>query len=42
MERHGLVLPYESPEVIAFAIDGGRAEYVDWITRATQATQATR
>ncbi|MET9952908.1 divalent-cation tolerance protein CutA [Streptomyces sp. NPDC006339] len=28
--------PYDSPEVIAFAIDSGRAEYLDWITRATR------
>ncbi|MFF5975491.1 divalent-cation tolerance protein CutA [Streptomyces sp. NPDC012769] len=28
--------PYDSPEVIAFAIDGGRAEYLEWITRATR------
>lgn len=28
--------PYDSPEVIAFTIDVGRAEYLDWITRATR------
>ncbi|MEV7543561.1 divalent-cation tolerance protein CutA [Streptomyces sp. NPDC089915] len=28
--------PYDSPEVIAFAIDAGRAEYLEWITRATR------
>ncbi|MEU7605272.1 divalent-cation tolerance protein CutA [Streptomyces sp. NPDC040724] len=28
--------PYDSPEVIAFTIDAGRAEYLDWITRATR------
>ncbi|MEU5215962.1 divalent-cation tolerance protein CutA [Streptomyces sp. NPDC020807] len=27
--------PYDSPEVIAFGIDAGRAEYLEWITRAT-------
>ncbi|MFD0359566.1 divalent-cation tolerance protein CutA [Streptomyces sp. NPDC127110] len=28
--------PYDSPEVIAFRIDSGRAEYLDWIIRATR------
>ncbi|MFF7295291.1 divalent cation tolerance protein CutA [Streptomyces sp. NPDC008265] len=28
--------PYDSPEVIAFAIDSGRSEYLEWITRATR------
>lgn len=28
--------PYDSPEVIAFAIDAGRPEYLEWITRATR------
>ncbi|MCX5377654.1 divalent-cation tolerance protein CutA [Streptomyces sp. NBC_00091] len=28
--------PYDSPEVIAFAIDAGRAEYLEWINRATR------
>lgn len=28
--------PYDSPEVIAFGIDAGRAEYLEWITRATR------
>ncbi|KJY33702.1 divalent-cation tolerance protein CutA [Streptomyces katrae] len=28
--------PYDSPEVIAFAIDAGRHEYLEWITRATR------
>ncbi|MFF3086568.1 divalent-cation tolerance protein CutA [Streptomyces nojiriensis] len=28
--------PYDSPEVIAFSIAAGRAEYLDWITRATR------
>ncbi|QDY77990.1 divalent-cation tolerance protein CutA [Streptomyces qinzhouensis] len=28
--------PYDSPEVIAFTIDAGRAEYLDWITRSTR------
>ncbi|WP_406083553.1 divalent cation tolerance protein CutA [Streptomyces virginiae] len=28
--------PYDSPEVIAFTIDAGRAEYLDRITRATR------
>ncbi|WP_405981551.1 divalent-cation tolerance protein CutA [Streptomyces sp. NBC_00158] len=28
--------PYDSPEVIAFGIDAGRADYLDWITRATR------
>ncbi|GAA2771439.1 MULTISPECIES: divalent-cation tolerance protein CutA [Streptomyces] len=27
--------PYDSPEVIAFSIDAGRAEYLEWIARAT-------
>ncbi|MER8042984.1 divalent cation tolerance protein CutA [Streptomyces sp. NPDC094032] len=29
--------PYDSPEVIAFGIDAGRAEYLEWITRAAMA-----
>ncbi|MFD8146981.1 divalent-cation tolerance protein CutA [Streptomyces sp. NPDC059708] len=28
--------PYDSPEVIAFGIDAGRAEYLKWIDRATR------
>ncbi|RSS99819.1 divalent-cation tolerance protein CutA [Streptomyces sp. WAC07149] len=28
--------PYDSPEVIAFAIEAGRAEYLEWINRATR------
>ncbi|MFD9574996.1 divalent-cation tolerance protein CutA [Streptomyces sp. NPDC059982] len=28
--------PYDSPEVIAFAIDAGHPEYLEWITRATR------
>ncbi|MET9690379.1 divalent-cation tolerance protein CutA [Streptomyces sp. NPDC006514] len=28
--------PYDSPEVIAFGIDAGRAGYLEWITRATR------
>ncbi|MER6217938.1 divalent-cation tolerance protein CutA [Streptomyces sp. NPDC001674] len=27
---------YDSPEVIVFGIDAGRAEYLEWITRATR------
>lgn len=28
--------PYDSPEVIAFGIDAGRARYLEWIHRATR------
>ncbi|WP_137994125.1 divalent-cation tolerance protein CutA [Streptomyces vilmorinianum] len=28
--------PYDSPEVIALGVDSGRAEYLEWVTRATR------
>ncbi|MDT9693233.1 divalent-cation tolerance protein CutA [Streptomyces sp. P9(2023)] len=28
--------PYDSPEVVALRIEEGRAEYLDWIARATR------
>jgi periplasmic divalent cation tolerance protein len=27
--------PYEVPEILAFAVDDGRPDYLDWLKRAT-------